>query len=298
MGAGIPLTWRVLAPADRRDFSLLLDRAFGLSAPASYLADFPVWDPEIVPAGNRHQVGGFHGPRLVSTASLRFADYRFADGTDARFGLIGAVATHPDFARRGYGAEALALAIHEADRRGVGGLALWGSDSPLYRRRKFEFGGNQIRVPIASLRFEKPALAGYEFRSGWDSEIGAHFLARKSGLRYQDGDLLWLSRHPNVEWRTLWIDGKCLAYVGWNRGIDLPNLIHEIDGEPAACLVLLRLLQERYPALEWLAHPELLRRWKIEGSEVAAVEALAQFRLRTLDPARIGEIWFSGMDAC
>ena len=287
MGAGIPLAWRVLDATHRREYSLLIDRAFGLTPPKSFLADFPVWDPATVPFGGRHQVGGFHGPRLVATASIRTVDYRFPDGTTTKLGLIGAVATHPEFASRGYG-----------DRRGANAFALWGSESPVYRNRKFEFGGNQLRVSIRSLRLPKTVVAGYDFRTGWDSTIGEHLLARTAGVVYRESDLLWLSRHANVEWRTLWIDGRCLAYAGWNRGIDLPNIIHELDGDPGVCLTLLRLLQERYPVLDWIAHPGLLERWGIRGAESAPVERLAQFRLRNLAPDRLGSIWLSGMDSC
>ncbi len=295
---GIPLTWRVLVPTNRREYSLLIDQAFGLSSPASYLADFPVWDPANVPSPARHQVGGFHGPRLVCTASIRTVNYRFADGTESRIGFIGAVATHPEFARKGYASEAIALVIHEGDRRGVNAFALWGSDSTIYRKRMFEFGGAQLRVPLAALDLPKTTLEGFEFRSGWDAAIGAHFLARKTGVRYADADLVWLARHANVEWRSLWLDGRCLAYCAWNRGIDLPNIVHELDGEPTACVTLLKLLRERYKKLEWIAHPDLLARWKITSAEIAAVEPLAQFRLRTLTADRVGMIWFSGMDSC
>jgi GNAT superfamily N-acetyltransferase len=298
VSAGVPLVWRVLSPGSRREYSLLIDQAFALEAPKSYLKDFPVWDPEIIPAASRHQVGGFHGPRLVCTASIRFATYRFPDGLETRFGLIGAVATHPNFTSKGYASEAIALVIHEGDRRGVNRFVLWGSESPIYRKRMFEFGGRQLRVPLKSLQLPRPTIEGFEFRSGWDAAIAVHLLARKAGLRYEDSDLLWLSRHPNVEWRTLWIDGKCLAYCAWNRGIDLPNIIHELDGEPSACVALLRLLQDRYTDLEWIAHPDLLDRWKIIGAENGIVEPLAQFRLRTLVGERIESIWFSGMDSC
>ncbi len=295
---GTPLTWRVLSPENRREYSNLIDQAFGLEAPKSYLKDFPVWDPEIVPAPHRHQVGGFHGTRLVCTASIRIANYRFSDGIITCFGLIGAVATHPNFTSKGYASEAIALVIHEGDRRNVNVFALWGSESPIYRKRMFEFGGKQLRIPLKALVLRKPSIEGFEFRSGWDAEIAIHLLARKSGLQYEDADLLWLSRHPNVEWRTLRVDGKCLAYCAWNRGIDLPNIIHELDGEPTACVALLKLLQDRYPDLEWITHPDIPARWKITGAENGIIEPLAQFRLGTLERERIDTVWFTGMDSC
>jgi GNAT superfamily N-acetyltransferase len=295
---GIPLNWRAVTAGERSEYSRLLDRAFGLSVPMGYLQDFPVWDPEVSPAPNRYQIGGFQGPRLVCTASVRVAHYRFADGVETKLGLIGAVATHPDFANKGHASEAIALVIHEGERRGVNGFALWGSESPLYKKRNFEFAGRQLRVGLGALKLPKAPLEGFEFRAGWDFAIAEHLLKRKSGLRYIDSDVLWLSRHLNVEWRTLWLGGKCIAYAAWNRGIDLPGIIHELDGEPTACLTLLRMLQDRYDKLEWIAHPDLFVRWKIAGSETGVTEALAQFRRRTLDDSRVDTIWFSGMDSC
>jgi hypothetical protein len=224
--------------------------------------------------------------------------FRFADGPETRFGLIGAVATHPDFARRGYASEAIALVMHEGVRREVGAFALWGSESSIYRKRGFEFGGKQVRVSLRSLRLPKPAVSGFEFRTGWDPAIAEHLRGRKAGVLYDEFDPHWVARHRNVEWRTLWLDGKCLAYCAWNRGIDLPNIIHELDGEPTACLTLLKLLRDRYDDLEWIAHPDRFERWGIGGWETASTEPLAQFRLGSLDPERVASIWFSGMDSC
>lgn len=295
---GIPLTWRVLVPTQNREVSLLLDRAFELSSPKSYLDDFPVWDPKLMPAENRHQIGGFHGNRIVSTASIRFAKYRFQDGTEKTLGLIGAVATHPDFGEKGYASEAIELVIHEGERRGVDAYVLWGSESPIYKRRLFAFAGKQIQVPLRALTLPKSTIEGFEFRSGWDVAIAEHLLARKAGILYANSDLLWLSRHKNVEWRTLWLDGKCAAYAAWNRGIDLPNIIHELDGEPAACIALLGLIQARHGYLEWIAHPDRIAGWGLGVRDGIPVEPLAQFRLRTIEAGRVDSMWFSGMDSC
>jgi GNAT superfamily N-acetyltransferase len=298
MGAGISLTWRTLTSADSREVSPLLDQSFDLKPPHSYLRDFPVWDPAITPSPNRFQVGGFLGDKLVSTASLRVADYRFHNGSTSKFGLVGAVATHPEHLKKGFATEALSQVIQEGERRSVETFVLWGSESPLYVNQKFKFSGLQTRVPLRSLVIPKTILKGFELRMGWDEVIGEFILNRNVGLQYAPSDLLWLSRHPSVEWRTFWLDGKCLAYCAWNRGIDLPNMIHELDGDHGAVLTLLRFMQERYPELEWITHSDFISKLGIEGSESGVHENLAQFRGENIDSSFTNRIWFSGMDSC
>ena len=292
------IIWRTLVPADAPEFSLLLDRAFGLSSPASYLADFPVWHPAISPMDSRFQIGGFREGRLLSTASIRFVDYRFEGGNAERFGLIGGVATHPDFSGRGYGGEAMDRVLAEGEKRGITSFALWGAESSVYSTRGFKFAGRQVRLPLAALVIPKTIITGYEIRSGWEFAIEDQFLSRKSGVLYSGADVRWLSQHGNVEWRSFWRDGKCLAYCGWNRGIDLPNMIHELGGDPGAVVQLLYFLRERYPKLEWLAHPDSATTLGISTTGDFSEEYLAQFRVSDSNLSRLGSMWMSGMDAC
>lgn len=303
------IRWSTLTPtvskSDARNYRGLLDRAFGLRPDQSYLEDFPVWDPEITPSPDRFQLCGWIGPRLVSTASIRFADLRLEFPSGARMvklGMIGAVATHPEFAKKGLASEALDLVLHEGTRRGGELYVLWGAASPIYSKRGFVFAGKQIRVPLPELAIAETSLSGFELRTGWDIAIAEVLLRRKTGVLYRDADLLWLSRHKNVEWRTLWLDGKCLAYCAWNRGIDLPGILHELDGTDEGMRELLRAVRARYPELVLLAHPDRL------PPSSHPVEILAQFRIGPVlgkdlgkDPANsdvIAKVWFSGMDSC
>ena len=68
-------------------------------------------------------------------------------------------------------------------------------------------------------------------------------------------DRNWISRHRNVEWRTLWKDGICLAYLAFNRGIDLTQMVHELEGREDALIILLADLKKEQPGLELLLHP-------------------------------------------
>ncbi len=294
-----------ITKSDAQNYHGLLDRAFGLSPEQSYLEDFPVWDPEIVPGPDRFQLCGWAGNRLVTTASIRFVELRPPDSGSERalkLGMIGAVATHPEFAKKGLASEALDLVLREGVKRGTELYVLWGAASPIYSKRGFTFGGKQIRVPLPELAIAETSLRGFELRSGWDVAIAEMLLRRRSGVLYRDADILWLSRHANVEWRTLWLDRKCLAYCAWNRGIDLPGIIHELDGTDEGMRELLRAIRARYPELVLLAHPD-----RLPPSD-HPVEILAQFRFEPLlrkelgtDPGSselVAKLWFSGMDSC
>ncbi len=290
------IRWTPLKESDSLRYRTLLDQAFGLGPVQSYLADFPVWDPSIVPAPDRFQIAGWMGGELVASASIRFADYvgepDASGGNQIRFGLIGAVATLPSYAGKGFASAALDLLLEEGKNRGAKAYALWGAASAIYERRGFRFGGFQIQTPLRELKIEPTLLEGFEVRSGWDLVIADFFMRRERGLRYRDSDLLWLARHTSVEWRTLWMDGKCKAYCAWNRGIDLPGMIHELGGSDEGMRELMRFVQSRYPELVMLAHPD-----RLPFSEVPR-ENLAQFKLEPDAKLDLAHVWFSGMDAC
>lgn len=290
--------WRTIAPTDAQEYGALIDTAFGLVTPLHYLADFPVWDPTLFNQTNRFQLGGWSDGKLVATASLRFVKYRLASGMIAKLGLIGAVAISPELQGQGLGTKLLEALIAEGEAREVDALILWGAESPLYVRQGFKFGGRQVRSTFDHLQIEGELLEGFEIRTGWDEVIAEHLLSRKTGLLYQDADILWLSRHGSVEWRTLWMDGKCVAYCGWNRGIDLANLVHELGGSEIGMRTLLDFLSRRYSFLELLHHPSMSR---IGVHSRAEIEFLAQFRIaHEVSPIReaLDELWFSGMDSC
>jgi GNAT superfamily N-acetyltransferase len=292
------LRWDAIESGSGREYSALLDRAFSLQAPSSYLADFPIWDPSLAVGDKRYQVGGWQGNRLVATASLRCAEYVFEDATKATFGLIGAVASDPEFRGKGYGSEALERVLREGRRRGVRSFALWGSESPIYAERGFRFGGVQLRTPLRKLTVQGKTLHGFEVRNGWDDVIAERLSARKTGVTYDSDDRAWLSKHRGVEWRTLWLDGECLAYCGWNRGIDLPNIVHELEGAPEGVRSLLTFIAGRYPDLELLHHP---RHAALGLRALASTESLAQFLFEDTASGladRVDTVWFSGMDSC
>lgn len=292
------INWRQVLPTDLSEYGALIDSAFALTDPLHYLADFPVWDPSLLNQKNRYQLGGWSGGELVATASLRLSNYQVESGKAFKLGLIGAVAAKAGFQGKGLGSKLLESLITEGESRDVDAFVLWGSESGLYSKNGFSFAGLQIRSSFDRLKIEGDILEGFEVRSGWSEEIVRHLIARENGLLYQESDGIWLERHTGVEWRTLWWEGKCIAYCGWNRGIDLANLIHELGGTEIGIRTLLDYISKRYTFLEVLHHPGLS---KTGISSSAESEHLAQIRITgKTNPIRdvIDELWFSGMDSC
>ncbi|MBC7385182.1 MAG: GNAT family N-acetyltransferase [Cryobacterium sp.] len=298
------LRWEVLKPEHLGAYTNLLDGAFSLAAPASYLSDFPFWNPGITDhAANRFQIGGWLDDRLVSSASLRLADYRSISLKIIKMGFVGAVCTHPDFSGKGFAGEALDLILEEGITQGVSVFALWGSESSLYEKRKFVSGGKQIRLPISEMNFKRFGSienSGIEILAGWNDEI-LHLLAdRDFGIVYQETDLAWLRRQQSSAYRTAWRGEKCVGFIAWNRGIDLTNLIHECEGEETAKRALLCSAQFENPALEWLTSEQTLKKISSNVPDLK-FEYLAQFRVRDgtkITEEEMNRLWFSGFDSC
>ncbi len=289
---------REITSKERAIYSALIDASFGLLAPLSYLDDFPVWDPEVPNQWCRYQIGAWSEGTFVGTASLRIVNYQPSTGEAIHLGLIGAVATHPSFQGKGIASQLLEKIINEGERKKVNLFSLWGSESHLYKNKGFEFAGLQIRSPLNKIKLEGPTLKHFEIREGLSDSVFSFFLSRKYGVLYDPEDLLWMKKQKNVIWRSVWVDGEIEAYCAWNRGIDLPNMIHELGGSEEGRRTLLEAVSVSHPHLELMHHPCLEKRGIISS---APIEFLAQFRLGVEServPGLIGEIWLSGMDSC
>lgn len=296
------IRWTTLSEPYQREYSDLLDRAFSLTGNTHYLQDFPIWDPALSLGAERYQISAWRGNRLITSASIRFTRYRWLSGDETSLGLIGAVVTHPDFQKKGFASEAIDYLLHEGLRKKVDVFALWGSESALYRRKGFRFGGNQTRIVLRDLPLKQNALSGYQIRKEYDPDVVSILRARESGVIYTAADRTWVSKHRNVQWRTLWKEGSCLGFLAFERGIDLPNMIHELEGREDVMIALLTEMQRERPELELLVHPSRLTELGVHGFKSAnPIESLAQFRIQPgaiFTAVDLESLWFSGLDSC
>lgn len=301
------IRWTPLSAPYQREYSDLVDRAFSLTGSAHYLHDFPIWDPSLALGVIRHQISAWRGNRLIASASIHFTKYRGLSGDETSVGLIGAVVTHPDFQKKGLASEAIDYLLHEGLRRKVEVFALWGSESALYKRKGFRFGGKQMRIALTNLSLKKNTLSGYEIRKAYDPEVVSVLRARKIGVIYTAADRDWISNHRNVQWRTLWKEGNCLGFLAFQRGIDLTNMIHELEGNKDVIIALLTELYAEHPELELLVHPSRLPEICTENATSPGTTALepeehlAQFRVQpgaVFTDVDLQTLWFSGLDSC
>jgi GNAT superfamily N-acetyltransferase len=281
--------------AQRVELSALLDRSFGLKPTERFLDDFPVWEPGLARSVTRW--GVYVGERLVATAGLREARMKTADGAGMKVGLVGGVATDPEYQGKGLASRLISSILVHAQSRGVQTLILWGSQHELYRRHGFELSGVQARTPLSNL-----VLAGetVDFNTGYRPEIFESRRGHSCGLDLATEDHLWFSRHRNVLWCWTGEPGHVTAYAAIGRGIDLPGMIHEWGGSPEALRGLLRAIQLRAPAAELLGEPGLFARYGIEcvNPSLVTTEFLCMAHsLNGVPPTTRVPFWFWGLDS-
>ena len=267
----------------KRQFSRLLDEAFSVKAETHFFDDFPIWDETFSPP-ELARIGIFsksdHETKLVSCAGVRLATMK-AGAREFKVGLIGAVATHPDFRAQGLASKTVSFAMSWAQDRGASALFLWGSEYALYQKMGFELCGEQIRKKLAELSLVKNSTP---IQRGWNSALLPLLQKRSFGLKLETHDLRWLSAHRSVDWFWSGEEKAPTAYVAIGRGIDLQNLVHEWSGEAADLRSLLAHVLAQNPQAELLGSPGLFRDFGFDF-DPATVEFLCLCKV--LDPVKI-----------
>lgn len=281
----------------RTQFSQLLDQAFSLPAGAHYLEDFPIWDESVSTAGPRLvRIGIFDDDHLVGCAGVRIAELKVSSER-IPVGLIGAVATHPDYRSRGLASQAVEFAVKWARARGAAGVFLWGSEHSFYQRLGFMLAGRQMQLALSEMAL--PAAAS-SVGKGWTPGIFDALKKREGGLALQDSDRTWYAAHRHVDWYWL---GEALApkaYAAIGRGIDLSGIIHEWGGEREALTALFTAMKKSHPDVSLLGHPEILRSYRLLPAQEPLEQGLALvqvFDTKVLSEKILSSTWIWGLDA-
>lgn len=269
---GYSVSTGIIEGAARRDFSLLLDRAFEVPVGRHFLEDFPIWDPQLVPGGESLlRLGAFlsrRGPgsagTLVASTGARIAWLRTRGPARLKVALIGAVATEPAYRGHGLASSLVESALSWACRRGIAAAFLWGAEHSLYERLGFELCGTQATIPLAGLQLEEGEPGAV--REGWTPAIFEALATRNGGLALQPEDRLWVeAQQKSVRWYWLGPAEDPRAYAALGRGIDLTGMVHEWGGEAEALRRLLSGIRTLHPDAVLLGSPALFERAGIRG---------------------------------
>ena len=242
----------------------LLDQAFIPKGGSHYFDDFPIWKSESSTEIKR--LGFFDSSdKLVATASARMAMVRIV-GIPERtpIAIIGAVATAPEARSHGLATKLVSELCAWADSRGAWMSVLWASQYEMYNRLGFELFGQQHRLPLADLPFVANPIE-VPIHHGWNPNLMRHFLIRTEGIVHSAIDEGWISAHKNVQWVWTGDPERPSAFLAYNRGIDLPDMIHEWGGQRDEIKPLIATVAKAQPSLQLLFHP--CHKWILDLSQ-------------------------------
>lgn len=266
----------------------LVSTAFGYKTPHRYFQDFPVWGSDAV-----KRFGLFHGGKLASHVGIRITEI----GT-TRVGLVGGVATDAHHRGHGLSSRLLEHVIEYGHTQKCEWLVLWGSEHAFYSKFGFNLTGVQTRIRLADLvPAGKPQKSVY-MKDGYTPKIFDWLLAHRdpNSVTWRPSDRGWFEKHQTVKW--FWIENP-FTFVGFERGMDLPHIVHEWGGDPSGLPFLFRAIHRIDAAAEFLTHPAHLKLAGI-APNVPQVEELLCLAKSLLTPKSTWpeRFWISGLNAC
>jgi predicted N-acetyltransferase YhbS len=287
---------RPCGPGETQSWTEFLNKSFGYETGQSYAVDFaPLFEPGALSRSRLAWSGG----EIVSSATF-FPVIAVTPRARLRLAIVGAVATHEQ--HRGQGLSAQVLEEIERAARGysVDALILWSDKREHYAKLGFEPAGKQRLYMLNGLPAPaKPADGTPAY--GWD--WGAvRFLYETHRCRIDRSDDYWRSLEAIRSCtRVQWLDpeGRVRAYLGFDRGRDMKNVVHEWGGEPEALHTLLWTVLQNRNELLWLTHPSLTDPIRPLLGDPLVEEALALFKPvgPGATPGRLADVWFWGLDS-
>lgn len=284
---------------DLKQFEEILNLSFPVVPQTSFFDDFPVWASN---ADYCRRLTIEHDGKCVAVGGLLNRKL-WIDSKLEPVGIIGAIATRPEYRKQGLAGQIVQALTEESDRAGNTASFLWGSDHAFYEKFGFSTFGKQCRFRASDLQVtpsiaKSQSLIGDELRFGLSESILNLLRSRKSGLKLEMNDS-WISAHKNTKWIS--IDSKTgtlEAYVAVDRGIDLPGIIHDWGGSMAGILKIIDAISVGRPELEVISSPNQLTQWPVSKAHVV-VETLALARAKNGLSVSFKDdsVWFWGLDS-
>ena len=159
-----------------------------------------------------------------------------------RVGLIGSVATDPDWRGRGLASEVLHSAQAAHTESGCVFSILWADDPTFYLKRGYLPLGAELdfRVQPDKLRL-LPATDGVRKAKPADlHRIQMLYEAHPERVNRSETETAVLLEAPDLELLVCDANGDVAAYSCLGRGMDFTNVVHEWGGDPKHVLALVR----------------------------------------------------------
>jgi hypothetical protein len=179
------------------------------------------------------------------------------------------------------------------DSQGSEWTLLWGSEHEFYEKLGFTPHGIQARALVSDLSVSPRGPATGVPKQGLTDAIFESLLSRKTGVEFTPTDRSWIFAHKSVEWFYL---ESPFAYIAYQRGMDLQNVVHEMGGDEDGIRTLLFHVFKMNPNAEVLSTPEGLRALGFEKNTWFE-EPLCLARPKDPGTPWNPEFWISGLGA-
>jgi predicted N-acetyltransferase YhbS len=283
------LDLREITPAQLKEVNALVSESFGYTAPHAFFDDFPIWGSIL---SDVVRLGIFDSGNLVSHVGIRYCEMKTSNGL-VSIALIGAVATEQKFRGRGFSSALLKEALKRIDQKGCAWTLLWGSEHEFYGKLGFHLSGKQGRAKVSDLSVGSKMNLVPEVHVDLTEPIFQLLQKEPTGIKLSEKDRAWVFEHKTIQWLSL---KDPVAFVAYDRGMDLKHIVHEFGGNFAGVERLLYQIYSQDSAVEVLGTPENLKKLGFDETHIVR-EFLCLARPRNEKEVWDESFWVAGISA-
>jgi hypothetical protein len=171
---------------------------------------------------------------------------------------------------------------------------LWGSEHAFYGKFGFKLEGHQGRAPVAKFSLPNTVTLSPDVKSGMSDLIFNLLINEPRGIKITEKDRSWIFKHKTIQW--LWLE-KPFAFVGYQRGMDLHHMIHELGGDSNSIQTLFYRVYAHDPLVEVMSETTVLEKLGFEPNALIR-EHLCLARPLHAQQKWNDEYWVAGISAC
>ncbi len=203
-----------------------LDRIYSYESPQSYAEDFaPLFEKSALE--NSRIL--YKGTEIISCGTL-FPVKVIEESKVNHLGVVGAIATDPDHRRMGYSKKVLEELEVKSNALSLDGIILWSDQREFYSKLGFSLIGNQKIFQLNSVDQFKSEIGDID--NYWSEEVIPLYNSHQ--YRCDRSKTHWnliLKNKSSQKYQIKDKSGKVRAYLAFDKGKDLQNIIHEWGGD-------------------------------------------------------------------